>query len=44
MTRREQDDSRIVSVRLPDALIRRLDRYLDWSARFRRAPSSVVCL
>ena len=25
-----QDNSRIVSVRLPDELIRRLDRYLDW--------------
>ena len=25
-----QDHSRIVSVRLPDELIRRLDRYLDW--------------
>jgi hypothetical protein len=26
-----QDNSRIVSVRLSDELIRRLDRYLDWS-------------
>ena len=31
MPRRMQDDSRIVSVRLPEELIRRLDRYLDWS-------------
>jgi len=30
MASRAQDNSRIVSVRLPDALIRRLDRYLDW--------------
>ena len=27
---RAQDNSRLVSVRLPDDLIRRLDRYLDW--------------
>jgi len=30
MASRAQDNSRIVSVRLPDELIRRLDRYLDW--------------
>jgi len=30
MASRAQDNSRIVSVRLPDDLIRRLDRYLDW--------------
>src|SRR5919197_4171191 len=30
MASRAQDNSRIVSVRLPDALIRRLDRSLDW--------------
>lgn len=30
MAGRAQDNSRIVSVRLPDELIRRLDRYLDW--------------
>ena len=31
MASRAQDNSRIVSVRLPAELIRRLDRYLDWS-------------
>jgi len=30
MASRAQDNSRIVSVRLPAELIRRLDRYLDW--------------
>lgn len=30
MASRAQNNSRIVSVRLPDGLIRRLDRYLDW--------------
>jgi predicted transcriptional regulator len=32
MASQAQDHSQIVSVRLPDELIRRLDRYLDWSA------------
>jgi len=36
----KQDGSRIVSVRLPPELIRRLDRYLDWSAFYRRVTSS----
>ncbi len=36
MASREQDNARIVSVRLPDELIRRLDRYLDWSKDPRR--------
>ena len=40
MARREQDKSRIVSVRLPDALIRRLDRSLDWSETSGRVKSS----
>lgn len=40
MPGKAQDDSRIVSVRLPDALIRRLDRLLDWRATSRRVPSS----
>jgi Arc/MetJ-type ribon-helix-helix transcriptional regulator len=40
MRRKEQGSSRIVSVRLPDELIRRLDRYLDWSATSRRVTSS----
>src|SRR6266852_1869455 len=36
MPTREPNDSRIVSVRLPDDLIQRLDRYLDWCATARR--------
>jgi hypothetical protein len=37
MASRAQDNSRIVSVRLPDDLLQRLDRYLDW-----REPSGRV--
>src|SRR6266446_8210664 len=40
MPPKAQDDSRIVSVRLPDELIQRLDRYLDWSTTSRRIPST----
>ena len=40
MPRKEPDDSRVVSVRLPDDLLQRLDRYLDWSAPHRRVPST----
>ena len=40
MSRKEPDDSRIVSVRLPDNLIQRLDRYLDWRATHQRLPST----
>ena len=40
MSRKEPDDSRIVSVRLPDELIQRLDRSLDWSATSRRITST----
>jgi hypothetical protein len=40
MPRKEPDDSRVVSVRLPDALLQRLDRYLDWRAPHRRVPST----
>ncbi len=40
MPRQEPDASRVVSVRLPDALLQRLDRYLDWSAPHRRVPST----
>jgi hypothetical protein len=40
MPSKEQDRSRIVSVRLPDALIRRLDRYLDWRETSRRGKFS----
>jgi predicted transcriptional regulator len=37
---KKQVDSQILSVRLPHALVRRLDRYLDWSAFYRRVKSS----
>jgi hypothetical protein len=40
MPRKEPDDSRVVSVRLPDDLLQRLDRSLDWSAPHRRVPST----
>ena len=40
MSRKEPDASRIVSVRLPDDLIQRLDRYLDWRATHQRLPST----
>jgi hypothetical protein len=40
MPRKEPDDSRVVSVRLPDDLLQRLDRYLDWSAPHGRVPST----
>ena len=40
MSRQESDDSRVVSVRLPDDLLQRLDRSLDWSAPHRRVPST----
>jgi predicted transcriptional regulator len=36
MPNRAPHDPRIVSVRLPDDLIQRLDRYLDWCATSRR--------
>ena len=36
----EQGHSRIVSVRLPDELIQRLDRSLDWRATSRRMTST----
>src|SRR6266545_2254437 len=36
MSSKEPDDSRIVSVRLPEDLIQRLERYLDWGATHRR--------
>lgn len=40
MPRRVQDASQIVSVRLPDELMRRLDRYLDWRETARQLQSS----
>jgi hypothetical protein len=40
MPRKEPDASRVVSVRLPDDLLQRLDRSLDWRAPHRRVPST----
>jgi predicted transcriptional regulator len=40
MPESKPEDSQIVSVRLPHELIRRLDRYLDWSELYRRIKSS----
>jgi metal-responsive CopG/Arc/MetJ family transcriptional regulator len=40
MPRKAPDASRVVSVRLPDDLLQRLDRYLDWSAPHRRLQST----
>lgn len=40
MPGKDQDGSRIVSVRLPAELITRLDRSLDWSETSRRIKSS----
>lgn len=40
MPSKKQDDSQVISVRLPYELVRRLDRYLDWSAFSRRVKSS----
>ena len=40
MSHSKSDDAQIVSVRLPRALIQRLDRYLDWQNLHRPAQSS----
>lgn len=40
MPNRKSEDAQIVSVRLPRALIQRLDRYLDWQHLHRQAKSS----
>ena len=40
MPSREQESSSILSVRLPDELIQRLDRYLDWWETARQVKSS----
>jgi Arc/MetJ-type ribon-helix-helix transcriptional regulator len=40
MPRKELDASQIVSVRLPNDLLQRLDRYLDWRATFQRRPAT----
>jgi hypothetical protein len=37
---KKQDDSQVLSVRLSPELVRRLDRYLDWSACYRQVKSS----
>ena len=40
MPSKEQESSSILSIRLPDELIQRLDRYLDWWETARRVKSS----
>src|SRR5688572_33348912 len=40
MPRKTPEDSSIVSVRLPDDLIERLDRYLDWRTTHKRLKST----
>jgi predicted DNA-binding protein len=40
MPSKEQESSSILSIRLPDELIQRLDRYLDWWATLRRVKAS----
>jgi hypothetical protein len=40
MAKHAQDQARIVSVRLPDDLLQRLDRLLDWQTTHRRHPTT----
>jgi len=40
MPSKEREDSRIVSVRLPNPLVQRLDRLLDWQTTHRRRPTT----
>ncbi len=40
MPSKEPEDSRIVSVRLPNTLVQRLDRLLDWQTTHRRRPTT----
>ncbi len=40
MPSKEHDASSVVSLRLPDALLERLDRYLDWAEVYRAEKSS----
>jgi hypothetical protein len=40
MPSKEPEDSRIVSVRLPNTLVQRLDRLLDWQTTHRCRPST----
>src|SRR5437879_6817598 len=40
MPSKEPEDSRIVSVRLPNTLVQLLDRLLDWQTTHRRRPTT----
>jgi len=40
MPSKAPEDSRIVSVRLPNTLVQRLDRLLDWQMTHRRRPTT----
>src|SRR2546429_8322376 len=40
MPHKESDDSRVLSVRLPNPLVQRLDRVLDWQTTHRRRPTT----
>ena len=40
MPTKEHDRSSVLSIRLPDEIIQRLDRYLDWRETHRRVKSS----
>ena len=40
MPEKNQDHPQVVSVRLPHELVRRLDRYLDWSTYYRQVKLS----
>ena len=40
MPGKKQDDTRVLSIRLPLELVRRLDRYLDWSFFYQRVKTS----
>jgi Arc/MetJ-type ribon-helix-helix transcriptional regulator len=40
MPSKAPEDSRIVSVRLPNTLVQRLDRLLDWQTTHRRRPTT----
>jgi Arc/MetJ-type ribon-helix-helix transcriptional regulator len=40
MPSKDLEDSRIVSVRLPNTLVQRLDRLLDWQTTHRRRPAT----
>jgi hypothetical protein len=40
MPHKEPEDSRVVSVRLPNTLVQRLDRLLDWQTTHRRRPAT----